>query len=692
MTTQTVSFCTTSSIPSCQNTYPREAIFCVPEVLTASGMPFLSGTLTNIQKLASSCGTCVYKYTLEYDDADLIDPTTPLTPPEVSNLFCKDCLTTWIEELTAGASCIEVSDTSSLNLTIEPGDPCSTISGNVLISADEGNIVEIREDGLFASQSSGLLTGWSTDEEGDFNQELGFDGDIVYRSATFGIQGIDDTTASVNFPANGDLNLLSGSQAGCDVNLDAANATGAINFKIDSVIGWSVNSSYQLVQDVTNGSSLIMSRDIQSVLLGISSVDSDITSVAGVLSKLTMQGNSGTGFQSVNVQVGANTSGAMYASFKTRATDGSANTAVNSGDAVAYWYGYASDGTTYDPCAGIVYKVDSTLGVGVPGNITFQTSASGAAALLDRWSIDRFGQLLQDGTNGNDIVFAAADAEIRYNTSDGSDIHVLTVCGGGGFASSRGASIAYYGNEGDLPGALILNSGDVAAAAIGLNAPNATGYVSIAMVNLERWRFNASGQFAQDATNGGDIVFSLATAGVVRHVANSGKLQVSGGSAPNVASGAFLSLGGATNATPGEVSLLTADVAGALLRLRAYNATGALTFEVATAEKWRINASGQFLQDATNGSDIVFTKATTAIQLQSGANGRTGTFSINGSTPVTVNNTSLAAGDQIIISRDTPAGTPGLYDLTARTNGASFEVTGTALDTSGMRYTLIRIN
>ena len=94
----------------------------------------------------------------------------------------------------------------------------------------------------------------------------------------------------------------------------------------------------------------------------------------------------------------------------------------------------------------------------------------------------------------------------------------------------------------------------------------------------------------------------------------------------------------------------------------------------------------------TSSVNLVFSVATQGVQLQSGANGRTGTFTMNGATPVVVSNSSLAAGDQIIITRDTPDGTPGAFNLTTRTNGTSFAVTGTASDTSGMRYTLVRIN
>lgn len=102
-----------------------------------------------------------------------------------------------------------------------------------------------------------------------------------------------------------------------------------------------------------------------------------------------------------------------------------------------------------------------------------------------------------------------------------------------------------------------------------------------------------------------------------------------------------------------------------------------------------IDSSLHFRMSAAGGGNIYFDKIGGGIRLKQGSNARTGTFTINGTTPVVVANTSLAAGDTILWGRETVGGTPGNLELTARTNGTSFSITGTAGDTSVMRYVLI---
>lgn len=86
-----------------------------------------------------------------------------------------------------------------------------------------------------------------------------------------------------------------------------------------------------------------------------------------------------------------------------------------------------------------------------------------------------------------------------------------------------------------------------------------------------------------------------------------------------------------------------------------------------------------------------FTVAASGIILKQGANGRVGTFVLNGATPVTVNNTSIAITDAIIISLNTVGGTvgahPAILTITASTG---FTVAGTALDTSTYNYVIIK--
>ena len=69
----------------------------------------------------------------------------------------------------------------------------------------------------------------------------------------------------------------------------------------------------------------------------------------------------------------------------------------------------------------------------------------------------------------------------------------------------------------------------------------------------------------------------------------------------------------------------------------------------------------------------------------------TGTFTLTEATPVVVAQTGLTADKAIVLTTKTPAGTPGWYGVTARTNGTGFSVTGTAGDTSVVQYLLVDI-
>ena len=71
--------------------------------------------------------------------------------------------------------------------------------------------------------------------------------------------------------------------------------------------------------------------------------------------------------------------------------------------------------------------------------------------------------------------------------------------------------------------------------------------------------------------------------------------------------------------------------------------------------------------------------------------GLSGTFTCNGATNVLVTNTNIAAGDQVIITLNTVGGTVGAVpSLKTRTNGASFNVSGTAGDTSTYDYRILK--
>lgn len=73
------------------------------------------------------------------------------------------------------------------------------------------------------------------------------------------------------------------------------------------------------------------------------------------------------------------------------------------------------------------------------------------------------------------------------------------------------------------------------------------------------------------------------------------------------------------------------------------------------------------------------------------ADGLSGSFTLNGATNVTVSNTNLAAGDQILFTLATVGGTVGAHpSIKTRTNGTGFAVAGTASDTSVFNYRILK--
>lgn len=96
-----------------------------------------------------------------------------------------------------------------------------------------------------------------------------------------------------------------------------------------------------------------------------------------------------------------------------------------------------------------------------------------------------------------------------------------------------------------------------------------------------------------------------------------------------------------------------------------------------------ISNSGNFTE-TTVGSGFV---------QKAGTNGRAGTFSLNGTTTVTISNTTVALTDFIGISLNTEAGAFGAQPhVVSISAGVFFTVVGTASDTSLYNYTMIGIN
>jgi hypothetical protein len=77
------------------------------------------------------------------------------------------------------------------------------------------------------------------------------------------------------------------------------------------------------------------------------------------------------------------------------------------------------------------------------------------------------------------------------------------------------------------------------------------------------------------------------------------------------------------------------------------------------------------------------------INVATGTNSCAGTLTLNGATPVVVSTSAVTTNSIILLTRQTVAGTPATFNITAKTPGASFTVTGVALDTSTVGYLII---
>lgn len=126
---------------------------------------------------------------------------------------------------------------------------------------------------------------------------------------------------------------------------------------------------------------------------------------------------------------GVSASGPVVDFFKTRATSGAATTIVVSGDALGTMKFFGANGTTYDPGAAIIVKVDGTPGASadMPGSIDFQTSPDGSATLASALKLDN----AKKATFGGVILSnAAAGAGDVAFTNSGNTLSIQEATAG----------------------------------------------------------------------------------------------------------------------------------------------------------------------------------------------------------------------------------------------------------------------
>jgi len=101
-------------------------------------------------------------------------------------------------------------------------------------------------------------------------------------------------------------------------------------------------------------------------------------------------------------------------------------------------------------------------------------------------------------------------------TSDGADNAVISFCGGGALATSRGALFRAFGNEGTSPGRATIQGGDVTGGgSVHISAGNdGAATVELQVSGLRCWYLDNNGDFQQDSTYGRSMVFNRNDRGI----------------------------------------------------------------------------------------------------------------------------------------------------------------------------------
>lgn len=76
-----------------------EVILCLTDGLTDGGTPFLDARIAITTRLYDENGCTSYVYGLTYDEALLIDTHEQLVEADITGVFCRSCMSDWLESL-----------------------------------------------------------------------------------------------------------------------------------------------------------------------------------------------------------------------------------------------------------------------------------------------------------------------------------------------------------------------------------------------------------------------------------------------------------------------------------------------------------------------------------------------------------------------------------------------------------------
>lgn len=227
------------------------------------------------------------------------------------------------------------------------------------------------------------------------------------------------------------------STRGSFINLEGADVGGASAGRLQLGTGGGAATidtngttalSISAAQNSTFSGDIIQSAAGFNILTGVAAANSDITAKTTAEPKLLVQGSAAVQSQVALVQTAVDSSALEFSVFKTRATDGTANTIVNASDGVLTLTGFGANGTTYDPLASIKMTVAGTPGAAtdMPGNIIFQTTPDNSATLTTALTIEPDQDILLTGD-----LYLADGQNLAFTGASGANTACDTTCTGG---------------------------------------------------------------------------------------------------------------------------------------------------------------------------------------------------------------------------------------------------------------------
>jgi hypothetical protein len=137
---------------SCAGAETPAVVLCLNDSeLLLSGLNTIEGTLTKVYKSTECCDSVMWRYIVSYDETLLADPSVLLAASDIDGIFCKGCLTTWVDDQIATliADPITVDDTVTVDLSLSAAP--KVLTADVNISAVTGNLISEQVDGIYAT-------------------------------------------------------------------------------------------------------------------------------------------------------------------------------------------------------------------------------------------------------------------------------------------------------------------------------------------------------------------------------------------------------------------------------------------------------------------------------------------------------------------------------------------------------------